>query len=234
MKKWMVAIVALIGCVGFCLFAKSTYTDAVDYQNPIESMGHSYVELNSWSGSEEILAAEEQEASIVARVRVKKITGIHWGNLCHVEVLEVYRGDQSLTGKTVHIFSRAYLHADILDWVFYTPGILNVMKQGEEYLVFMNPAPLKEGYDPSYLLPDDMKQPQNLYFTVDYNGLQSGGFWLNVREVENVIPEERLEEANDWTYYRNVADNEIIVGSQGDIEAFLEFKHQILNKYLGE
>ena len=107
------------------------------------------------------------------------------------------------------------------------------MKQGEEYLVFMNPASLKEGYDPSYLLPDDMKQPQNLYFTVDYNGLQSGGFWLNVREVENVIPEERLEEANDWTYYRNVADNEIIVGSQGDIEAFLEFKHQILNKYLG-
>lgn len=92
---------------------------------------------------------------------------------------------------------------------------VNMMEEGEEYLVFLNPVQLKgEIYE-------------NVAYLADYKFLP----YFNLEDKENKIAKPEEKDGIEYIYYKDMKDNEFFVCDEVALNKLLEIKQEYLKKY---
>ena len=138
----------------------------------------------------------------------------------HVE--KVLKGDDKWQGKDIKAVSEQRIFMMAKKDAAESNGLrlyVNLMEEGEEYLVFLNPVKLKG------------KKYENVAYLADYKDVP----YFNLADKENKIAKlEKDELGLDCTYYSDMEDNEFFVSDEAALNKLLEIKKEYLKKYAEE
>lgn len=222
MKKFILIQAAILTCsVIFGAFGKmsfhdsgisgiQSYKDAANFATPIYVNSlFTEADQDALNSSDEIVAQKGQTSCILVVKSTGAVSQNYFFLSQQVVVGKTIKGDQAMTGTTINIYSRGFANIpDMSDGpTFY--GECNLMKPGDEYLVFV----------------DDM----GIDSYVDVPGYWFGdGFFscLNLTRNSN----DYIEEASP-TLFRNLNNLEYFANSQEIIHQINQIKSRIIAKY---
>lgn len=218
MRKYFPAfftVCVFLAVMAFGIMKKQTYTDLAEQENYLEQL--QVAELTENIAGKECAAMQQSlpGAAIILRVEVTgEIEHLFQVDRQKAVIKKVYAGSGLEEGEEIYIFSGHWQLAlngnpDSLE-----RGFVNIMKAGTEYLVFAEELIESEEteilsvklYDDFYIAP-----------VFCYEKCQNA-----------VIPI-----TGDTTYvsYKDVADNEFFVASEGALQMVENLKEQMLQLY---
>lgn len=143
-----------------------------------------------------------RDADYVLKVSCDGNTDVSYGmTIQDVTVLETYAGLKSLDGKSIQLVSSS--SRINIDEICTIGGHTNLMKKGEEYLLFCNDIGSK-----------------NMYREV------SSLSYFALSDLDNIIPE------SDETAYELLKNNEFFAADQEALDILLDIKENMLDLYL--
>lgn len=173
--------------------------------------------------NEEITSYDEQSLEDYFRevlrncdyvVKAKKLHGtdVITGALSQKILIEkVYCGDSALEGETVYLMTTQeiiYIE-DSENHENRIGSFVNIMEEGDEYLVFMNKAPSSAA--------------GNIFYIPEIDAV----CYFNLKEIENKIPSDKEE-----VYYEEVKENEFFVADQKVLEKIITLKKEMISEYI--
>ena len=181
------------------------------------------IEENPWikymdMGKEEGIRAVLDDAQYVVLAKGKgkaKALGETLQQEIYVE--KVLKGDNKWQGKDIKVVSTK-MNVWMPKRKKLTGGLglfVNLMEEGEEYLVFLNPVKL-EG-----------KDYENVAYLADYEDVP----YFNLADKENKIAKPEEKDGMECRYYKDVKDNEFFVSDEVALNKLLEIKQEYLEKY---
>ncbi len=221
MRKYFPAfftVCVFLAVMAFGIMKKQTYTDLAEQENYLEKL--QVAELTENIAGKECAAMQQSlpGAAIILRVEVTgEIEHLFQVDRQKAVIKKVYAGSGLEEGEEIYIFSGHWQlsldgNPDSLE-----RGFVNIMKAGTEYLVFADELIESEEtemlsvklYDDFYIAP-----------VFCYEKCQNA-----------VIPI-----TGDTTYvsYKDVADNEFFVASEGALQMVENLKEQMLQLYPSE
>ena len=213
MRGWIVFFVLCVGAAGIGLYSRTTYTDRINLMDisTVNDFQLNYIMAGKDDAYFEDIRSMLDEKPIAIRV---KATGKREDLVqClsqEAEVLEVYAGDASLTGRTITLYC-IWMDFSIEETEqFFWGSYVNLMKPGDEYLVLVDKIDLKGLEQRPY------------YRTIPFIP------YFNCAETKTKILQEKLLEA--YTY-QDLEDSEFIVGSQDQLDRLLDLKQEYLAKF---
>ncbi|MBO8170240.1 MAG: hypothetical protein H0Z35_13855 [Thermoanaerobacteraceae bacterium] len=214
-----IIIIAILGA----LFTRLSYKDyAADAAEKIGGfrvlLSGIDLENNDWKSFQQL----KKEAEYV--LKIKKIGESKYQYqtvLSKVQVINVYKGDQSLVGKYIYIYEPSFF--DFKNKFYFVTGGYNIMLSNKEYIVFLNKRKFPEGYK-----PDAVEQNSFLFTTNNGSSNALGKYLLN-----NNFQSEVLDLSNErYIQYDDIRDLEVIATEKDQLEYYNNFKKQVLESYL--
>lgn len=221
MRKYFPAfftVCVFLAVMAFGIMKKQTYTDLAEQENYLEQL--QVAELTENIAGKECAAMQQSLPGAVIILRVE-VTG-EIEHLFQVDrqkavIKKVYAGSGLEEGEEIYIFSGHWQLSLDGNPDSFERGFVNIMKAGTEYLVFAEKLIESEEtemlsvklYDDFYIAP-----------VFCYEKCQNA-----------VIPI-----TGDTTYvsYKDVADNEFFVASEGALQMVENLKEQMLQLYPSE
>lgn len=204
-------VIGVIVAISVGLFFRQSYTNITAHANFMED--HFKValwDLEIAPTLPEAMVNELPNSPII--IRAKSIGGEYTFKniLQHVEVQEVYQGEGLNKGEKITITNIGW--GLFFDDMSANLNFINLMEPGEEYLIFLD-GKLANPYESNvYLLPDLIIPPV-----------------FNYEDKEHVILD--VPEDNPYVPYAKVKNNEFFVNSEEALDALMEAKHALLEKY---
>lgn len=207
-KKYIIIAVCLIIVIGIAvaigMSKKGTYTNALDNMDKLDVSLKSSLNKEL---AEELYQLIPYESQYVLKVKVLEEPTFDFQTVTHkVKVLEVFKGDDVKVGEEIVLFNANYHYFE--DRNHMNLYNVNLMKKGDEYLVFIRSK--------------EKTELQGEYFYIETYVVTP---YFNYKNKDNVIVEDSSTE------YGNVKNNEFIVNTQYELEIFMEFKKMMMEKY---
>ena len=221
MRKYFLAfftVCVFLAAMAFGIAKKQTYTDLAKQENYLEQLQVAELTENIAEKECAVMQQSLPDAAVILRVEVTgEIEHLFQVDRQKAVIQRVYAGTGLDEGEEIYIFSHHWQlildgNPDSLE-----RGFVNIMKDGTEYLIFAEDL-VESGetdilsvklYDDFYIAP-----------VFCYEDCQNA-----------VIPI-----TGDTTYvsYKDVADNEFFVASEGALQMVENLKEQMLQLYPGE
>lgn len=207
-KKYIIIAVCLIIVIGIAvaigMSKKGTYMNALDNMDKLDVSLKSSLNKEL---AEELYQLIPDESQYVLKVKALEEPTFDFQTVTHkVKVLEVFKGDDVKVGEEIVLFNANYHYFE--DRNHMNLYNVNLMKKGDEYLVFIRSK--------------EKTELQGEYFYIETYVVTP---YFNYKNKDNVIVEDSSTE------YGNVKNNEFIVNTQHELEIFMEFKKMMMEKY---
>lgn len=207
-KKYIIIAVCLIIVIGIAvaigMSKKGTYMNALDNMDKLDVSLKSSLNKEL---AEELYQLISDESQYVLKVKVLEEATFDFQTVTHkVKVLEVFKGDDVKIGEEIVLFNANYHYFE--DRNHMNLYNVNLMKKGDEYLVFIRSK--------------EKTELQGEYFYIETYVVTP---YFNYKNKDNVIVEDSSTE------YGNVKNNEFIVNTQHELEIFMKFKKMMMEKY---
>lgn len=204
-------IIGLITAIAVGLFYRQSYTNITAEAQFMEN----HFEVALWNLDiaptlPETMVSELPNSEIVIRAKSLGNKFTFKNILQQVEVQEVYQGEGLEKGDTISVTNVGW--GLFFDDMTANLNFVNLMQPGEGYLIFLDGKLENPEGDNIYMLPDLIIPPI-----------------FNYEDQEHVIL--NVPEDNPYVPYEKVRNNEFFVSSEESLEALLEAKHALLEKY---
>ena len=212
---WVLPLCVFLAAMAFGMIKRQTYKDIFEQENYLDQLAVAELPEDFVERQCAILNEKLPQVPVILRVEVKG--GIE--HLFHVDrqkiiIREVYAGDGLAAGEEYYLYSRSWSvslngYIDTLE-----RGFVNILKVGEEYLIFATEVlqDLNEDLPAIKLYDEYLISPVFCY-----------------EECENVISP--LLGDTLAVSYKDVKDNEFFSASEKGIEMLEEFKGKMLSLY---
>lgn len=221
---WVIILLVVVGTLTYGMFVRTTFTDRYREGNWTgESYHNCYTAAldNASFVANSIGFMEEELPDLPYCIKCRPISDpvISYDNMRYeVEVLEVFRAQGDISVGDHIWISRAWSisRSEDKEQVYLELNFRNVMKQGSEYMVFLEGA-------------EDMKQskyPDKIYRIPDY----SVAPFFAYEDGTNVYVTPASSE-NTYIPYSEVSENEIFASNEAIAEIYLQAKKRIINTY---
>lgn len=222
MRRKLIATLAafvIIAAGGFGAVEKRTYTNLNADKSPETLMQFRVAEIPEELAlnTVERMKTELDDSAYIVRVKAQGIyEALFYVNRQAVQVQEVYHGVELLPGDEIWIASERWSFSfDDQDGRTANTGFINALNEGEEYLVF-----LSEKIEP-------LQKEERAVYRMNEAFLMVPVF--SYTEHDNKI----VPVFGETTYvdYADVADNEFFTTTEAGMNAILEFKQDLLERY---
>lgn len=179
-----------------------------------------FAENNTFYNNEEMISYNEQSLEDYFRevlrncdyvVRAKKLYGtdVFAGALSQkILIEEVYCGDNTLEGEIAYLMTTQEI-IYMGDSENRIGSFVNLMQEGDEYLVFMNKAPSSSA--------------GNIFYIPEIDAV----CYFNLKEIENEILEDK-----EVVNYEEVNENEFFAANQEVLEKIITLKKEVISEYI--
>lgn len=205
-------------CVILGLFTRASYTDfsssGINGIKAFKFGGDSFsLESTQCNSMEELAEISE----LIVRVRLmddRKF--LHLTILSKVDVIDVYKGDKLLKGKSIYIYEPAFINSR--SKLYFAISGYSIMKKNSEYVLFLNKKVFPEGYRPdniegfSYLITTNSALGK---YSIGYNRQES---ILNTEENKNLT-------------YNDIVEYEVIVDNRKYLELYNTLKMEVMKNF---
>ncbi|WP_078553744.1 hypothetical protein [Bacillus alkalicellulosilyticus] len=204
--------IALVIAVVVGVFFRQTYTNVTADSNGMENFSVALWDFDISPSLIEAMREDLPESNFIIRAKSdgeKEFT--FRNNTQFVEILEVYRGEGLDIGERIGITSHRWLF--FFDDMTANVSFINVMQPGEEYLIFLEEEiDLVQKKDRLFVVPELIVSPI-------FNYEDKSHTIINVPEENRYVP------------YKDVKGNEFFVSSEEALEALMDVKHELLERY---
>jgi hypothetical protein len=224
MKKstwlFLITIVLVTGISAFYgMRVKSSFVDDVHISNIEEELDNYRVTVKDDQGVNDVyydyhikdtVDLKDKSPLIIKAKKVDKSAQVHVYNMMtEVEVIDVKKGSEF-----VSVNDRIFVHepSSIIHDYYSGDGYMNLL-YGEEYLLFLQPLKVPDGYDMS-----EEEKKQFIFVSPTY-----GKYAWNDSKVEQVITKEQLDEGDGQTY-AELKHLDIIATSQEMMDRYNSIK----------
>ncbi len=220
-KKWIIVFgfFLLISSIAG-IYCRGQYTDVLnDYIKSGDAGDYkvSNVLDDDLEYAREIIEEQKQELDSAEYIVKAKMAGdpesVLFSTKWKLEILEVYRGENMQKGQKVEYITVSADYSK--DHKLWGRSYVNLMREGEEYLVFMNKALETDSDQMVYLSPQgcDLR-----YFSLS--------------ERENVAVPEECKKLDGQYYLNTVKENEFFAESRRVMEKMELLKEEMINTYV--
>lgn len=212
---WILPLCAFLTAMAFGMIKRQTYKDIFEQENYLDQL--TVAELPEDFVERQCAILNENLLQVPVILRVEVLGGIE--HLFHVDrqkviIREVYAGEGMAAGEEYYLFSRSWCMSLNGHYNSLERGFVNILKTGEEYLVFATEVLQDLNGDlPAIKLYDEyLINPVFCY-----------------EERENVIAP--LLGETLAVPYKDVKDNEFFAASEKGMEMLKELKGRMLSLY---
>lgn len=214
-------VVLLCSCVGVVVRNSYVgYTSFEEMENK-ENLREYYVQLtkeDDYFDSIESYDDLEQSADVIAKVSATNDRKLfpHTATQTEVVVVEAYKGEVQ-SGQSIFVYEPAVFSYSVSK-SYRSGGGYQMMKEGEEYIVFLQKLKTAEGYKMS-------EKEKNTFLPT--TALFSK-FPMQQGRLE-VVKEKKI---NNGKYsYADVENLEIITSENADLEKYVKIKEEVIHRY---
>ena len=209
-----VMITAIIVAIIIGLFFRQTYTNITAEPNFMEN--HFSVALWDLDMSPSLIDTMRNDlpnSNLIIRAKSEGPMDYTFkNNKQHIEVVEVYQGDDVDVGDQIAITLEGWMF--FFDDMTANLNFVNVMQPDHEYLIFLDQK--IDSPDPK---ENNIYSLGQLIIPGIFNYEDQNHTIINVPEDYPYVP------------YREVKDNEFFISSEKALEALMELKHEFLQQY---
>lgn len=215
--RGIITVGIVLGLAAYGIAGRTTYTDITQEENYLDQLFVAEIpEQYAKSGCEDLKRALPQCPIIL---RVETAGGLEHGfhnDKQRVVVRHVYAGEDLKAGQEIDLCSDHWLlSADGVGGIdSIGRGFVNIMKEGEEYLIFAE------------------RQVEDLYSAVPVYKLYDSSTIAPVFSYEDheniIIP---ISEENSYVPYAAVKGNEFFAVTEGGLKEWEKLKEEMFSKY---
>lgn len=152
---------------------------------------------------------------IVSGIALNERKFLHGASLEAFKVVSVYKGDSSLKDKTIYIFEPSFF--DFNNRTFNVYCGYNLMKNGEEYILFLKKWPYS-----GYMRYNPFYKNKDIYILSHNSGIDK--YNINNILFENYVSEKQK-------YYKEIQQYDFIAYNKEEIAKYNEIKIQVLASF---